>query len=239
MAATLEQRWNKALQHLEEIKQQCAEEQQKTARVATPEQKAQVLALARDLPRLWKASSTSPKDRKRMLRLLIKDITVENLPTTRQVLLHIRWQGGVCTDVAVNRPLPIADRMRYPADLVERIRVLAKTLSDDQIAHDLNLEGRISPRGKAFTVSMIKWVRYRYQIPTPMLMRSDEKTVDQMMENFCVSRHVIYYWIKRDLVKARQLKRGMPYWITMNEDKERELHDRVRNSSRIQTQTDS
>lgn len=239
VAATLEQRWNKALQHLEEVKQQCAEEQQKTARAATPEQKAQVLALARDLPRLWRASSTSPKDRKRMLRLLIKDITVENLPDTRQVILHIRWQGGICTDVTVNRPLPIADRVRYPVDLVKRIRVLAETLSDDQIAHDLNLEGCISPMGKAFTVSMIKWVRHRYQIPTPMLMHFDEQTVDQMMEKFGVSRHVVYYWIKRDLVKARQLKRGMPYWITMNEDKERELHDRVRNSPRIQTQADS
>jgi hypothetical protein len=56
---------------------EAAEFQRQEAHVATPEQKAQVLALARDLPRLWHASTTQSKDRKRMLRLLIKDITVE------------------------------------------------------------------------------------------------------------------------------------------------------------------
>src|SRR4029434_11240698 len=35
-----------------------------------------VLALGQDLPRLWNAPTTSAKDRKRMLRLVIKDITI-------------------------------------------------------------------------------------------------------------------------------------------------------------------
>src|SRR5207248_1720789 len=75
VAATLERRWNAALLQCEEIKQQAAQFQHQEARAATSEQKAKVLALARDLPRLWRASTTEAKDRKRMLRLLIKDIT--------------------------------------------------------------------------------------------------------------------------------------------------------------------
>src|SRR5579863_2289259 len=46
VAATLERRWNDALLSLEELKKQYTEFEQKKARVATPEQKAQVLALA-------------------------------------------------------------------------------------------------------------------------------------------------------------------------------------------------
>ena len=69
-----------ALLQLEDLKKQAAEFQRQEARVATPEQKAKVLALARDLPRLWHAPTTQAKDRKRMLRLLIKDITVEKQP---------------------------------------------------------------------------------------------------------------------------------------------------------------
>jgi hypothetical protein len=53
VAATLERRWNTALQQLEEHRKQAAEVQQEHARVATPEQKAKVMALAKDLPRLW------------------------------------------------------------------------------------------------------------------------------------------------------------------------------------------
>ncbi len=239
VAATLEQRWDEALRHRDELKRQCAEAQQKKARVATPEQKAQIMALARDLPRLWHAPTTSPKDRKRMLRLLIKDITIENLPDTRQVVLHIRWQGGVCTDITVNRPLPAADQVRYPKELVERIRTWAQTLSDEQIAHNLNQEGRVSPKGKPFTVSMIKWVRYRYHIPKPKLIGAGELTVNQIMTKFGVSRYVVYYWIEKGLVKARRLNRGSPFWIIVDDAKEQELLDWVRNSSKIQTKPDS
>lgn len=239
VAATLEQRWNQALQHLEALKQQASEAQRQEARITTPEQKAQLLAWAQDLPRLWHAQTTAPKDRKRMLRLLIKDITVDKLPDTRQVVLHIRWQGGACTDITVNRLPPAADQVRYPAELVDQIRTLAQTLMDKQIAHRLNQEGRISPKGKPFTVSIIKWVRYRYQIPLPKLMRPDEMTVSQIMKKLGISRHVVYYWIERGVVKARRLNRGSPYWITVDQKKEQALREWVRNSSRILTMSNS
>jgi hypothetical protein len=93
VAATLERRWNDALLRWEELKQQAAEFQRQHARVATPEQKAKVLALAKDLPKLWHAPTTQAKDRKRMLRLLIKDITVEK-SAPKQLSVHIRWQGN-------------------------------------------------------------------------------------------------------------------------------------------------
>ena len=93
VTGTLERRWNEALTRLEQIKAEATQFQSQKALVATPEQKAKVLALAQDLPRLWRATTTQAKDRKRILRLLIRDITVEKLSAQRQVILHIRWQG--------------------------------------------------------------------------------------------------------------------------------------------------
>jgi hypothetical protein len=122
VAATLERRWNAALLHWEELKQQAAESQRQQARVATPEQKAKALALAKDLPQLWHAPTTQAKDRKRMLRLLIKDITVEKSSAPKQLLVHIRWQGNACTELTLRLPPNIADRLRYPAAVVGRIR---------------------------------------------------------------------------------------------------------------------
>ena len=125
VAASLESRWNTALVNLERVKAQATTFQSQKARVVTAEQKAKVLALARDLPRLWQASSTQAKDRKRMLRLLITDITVEKLPDKRQIILHIRWQGGACSDKTIELPLPIADRLRDSPQIIERVRDLA------------------------------------------------------------------------------------------------------------------
>src|SRR6266704_2954620 len=88
VANTLERRRNDTLLHLQDLKKEAVEFQRQEAHVATPEQKAQVLALARDLPRLWHAPTTQSKDRKRMLRLLIKDITVERPANQKQLLVH-------------------------------------------------------------------------------------------------------------------------------------------------------
>jgi excisionase family DNA binding protein len=82
---------------------------------------------------------------------------------------------------------------------------------------------------------MIQWIRYRYQIPKAQLKRSDEITVRQVAERFGVSDSVVYYWIARGVLEARQLKRNTPYWITLNPAKERELEAWVQASSRIQT----
>ena len=235
VAATLERRWNDALLHCDELKQQAAEFQRQQSRVATPEQKAKVLALAKDLPRLWHAPTTQAKDRKRMLRLLIKDITVEKTSVPKQLLVHIRWQGNACTDLTLQLRPNIADRMRYPDAIVNQVRVLAQNLRDAEIAQKLRQEGQISVTGKPYTASIIQWIRYRYQISPPTLKKPEELTVHQVAQRFGVNENVVYYWIQHALLLARQLNAGSAYWITLNETDEQKLRDWVRNSSHIQS----
>lgn len=232
VAATLERRWNAALLQLEDLQKQAAEFQRQEARVATPEQKAKVLALARDLPRLWHSPGTQAKDRKRMLRLILKDITVEKL-NPKQLSVHIRWQGGAASDLCIQIPPNRADRVRYPAAIVDRVRDLAPSLPNAEIAAHLNREGHVSALGKPFTGSMIQWIRYRYQIPKITLARPEELTVDQVSKRFGVSPNVVYYWIHRRVIQARRLNVGAPYWITLDQADEQKLQGWVHNSCRI------
>jgi hypothetical protein len=235
VAGTLERRWNDTLVQLEELKKQAAEFQRQEAHVATPEQREKILALARDLPRVWHAPTTQSKDRKRMLRLLIKDITVEKSPQQKQLLIHIRWQGGTSSDLPVQLLPNMADRMRYPAALVDRVRELAQSLSDAQIVHQLNQAALVSAVGKPFTVSMIKWIRHAYKIPAAQLKHPDELTVHQLAERFAVNPNVVYYWIEHGVIQARRLNSGAPYWITVREGDEQKLRDWIRSSHKIKT----
>jgi len=228
VASTLERRWNDALLQLQDLKKQVAEVLRQEARVATPEQKEKVLALARDLPRVWHAPTTQAKDRKRMLRLLIKDITVEK-PQPKQLLVHIRWQGGASTDRSIQLPLNIADRLRYPTAAVERVRELAQGSLDVQIADQLNREGLSSARGKPYTTRIVQWMRWRYQIPPAKLKKPEELTVQQVARQFGVGDGVVYYWIEHRLLTARRLNEGMPYWITLTAAEEHKLRDWVHN----------
>jgi DNA invertase Pin-like site-specific DNA recombinase len=235
VAATLERRWNAALLHCEELKQQAEEFKRQHARVATAEQKAQVLALAKDLPRLWHAPTTQANDRKRMLRLLIKDITVEKPSDPKKLLVHIRWMGNTSTNLTLQLPPNIADRVRYPTAVVDRVRELARSLTDAEIASQFRREGFTSAKGKTFSTSIIRELRFTYRIPPPILRKPEELTVAQVAEHFAVSHGVVYYWIERGYVQARKLNGGSPYWITLNETDEQRLRDWVRNSSRIHT----
>ena len=234
VASTLERRWNDALLQLDDLKKQIAEFSRQEVRIATVEQKAKVLTLARDLPLLWHAPTTQSKDRKRMLRLLIKDVTVDKPANQKQLMAHIRWQGGACSDISVQLPTNIADRLRYPAAVVDRVRDLAHGSLDAEIAEAFNREGQTSATGKPYTAKIIQWIRKCHGIPAAVLRKPEELTVQQVAQYFGTSDSVVYYWIERRLIQARRLHAGMPYWITLDKADEQKLRDWVRNSPRIQ-----
>ncbi len=236
VASTLERRWNEALEQLQTARAELEQSRKEQGLELTEEQTAQVRALAEDLPRLWKSPTTSAPDRKRMLRLLIKDITVEKQAAPRKAVLHIRWQGGAVEDRSVDLPLPAPDRVRYPEALVNRVRSLASSMTDAQISATLNAENLLSAKGKRFTPSMVKWMRYRYDIPMPSHKRAEELTVREVADRLHVSPGVVYYWIERGHLPARRLEPGFPYWISLTADKETKLQAWVTNSNRIKPQ---
>jgi DNA invertase Pin-like site-specific DNA recombinase len=232
VASTLEQRWNDALIELKDVQDQIADLQQKE-NVITSQQREDVLKLAQDLPRLWKSNATSTKDKKRILQLLIQDITVEK-PERSRAILHVRWQGGQCEDLRVELPRPSADRWRHDDALVQRVRELAQKYSDNEIADQLNAEGLKSNKGNAFTRSSVSWIRHQHAIPPVNKKKPEEQTVKEVAQRFGVSPGVVYYWIANKIITARRLNHGSPYWITLTAQKERELERWVRESNRIQ-----
>ena len=233
VASTLESRWNQALVNLEQTQKQYAEYQQSEMQAISEAQKEKIFSLVKDLPRLWNADTTQAKDRKRILRLLIKDITVEKLLEPKQVMLHLRWQGGACEDIPLSLPLGINDRLRYPKEFVDKIKNLALTHTDDQIIEKLNQEGVLSAKGTPFNDSKIKWIRFKHGIPNADLKQPDEITVKEATEKFGVSIWVVYYWIERGIVQARRINRGSRYLIKINVDQEKKLSEWVCNSSKI------
>ena len=235
VAGTLERRWNDSLAALEEMRVQYSEVKNKESWVVTDEQRAQVAAIARDFPRLWNAASTKAKDKKRLLRLLLKDATVERDADRRIVILRTRWQGGAIEELRVMLPPKACDKVRYTDDVVQRVRELAVGLDDHGIVEAINREGRHPSKGDIFTKAIVSWIRYKHRIPAPTLKKPEELTVDGVIDRFHVSRYVVYYWIDRGIVDARQQNNGSPYWITIDPEKEKELQAWVANSKRIPT----
>jgi hypothetical protein len=74
----------------------------------------------------------------------------------------------------------------------------------------------------SFTVSMIRWLRYRHRIPAPAAPEGT-LSVRQVRERYGVSLWVVHYWIQRGHVEARQRCPGMPYTITITDETDAKL----------------
>jgi DNA invertase Pin-like site-specific DNA recombinase len=231
VAATLEKRWNEALAILEETQLQYEEYTNKNILKTTEQQKAQVLALAKDLPRLWHAPSTNVKDRKHILRLLVKDITVEKLSQEQKVVLHIRWQTNATEDLELPLPQKSSDKWRHPQAIIEQVRQLATTMTDIQIANTLNEQGLITNKGRKFTVDSIQWIRHKHKIPMPSLQKPEELSVNQVAKKFNVNHYIVRYWIQHKLITARRI--GSRLWISLDLAQELELKRIAESSTKI------
>ena len=236
VASSLEQRWNAVLQKADEVQRQMDEFGRRQTRTFTPEQRSRILDLARNLPRLWQSSTTSSKDRKRMLRLLVEDITVERHKGSNATL-HVRWSGGACEDISLDLPARMCDRLRYPQELVDQVRQLAVSLRDEEIAEVLNKSGKKSSHGRDFNKSMIEWIRFKHKIPIVNPKRVGELTVREVADRIGVSFGVVYYWIEHKILNTRQEKPGRPHWIMLTPEKEHELVEWVQRSKRIKETT--
>ena len=167
-----------------------------------------------------------------MLRLLIKDITLEKGPEPKRLRLQIRWQGGATETVEVGLAPSRADAVRYRPEFVARVADLATHHDDDEIATELNSDGLTSSTGKSFTQSMISWVRFKHRIPGPS-RPAGTLSVAEVREQYGVSHWVVYDWIDKGLVTAHRRKPGLPYAITLTEETDRKLREWIANSTRI------
>jgi len=237
IAATLENRWNEAAQRLHDVEAELAAFEQKVMRAVTAEQKRQILKLAGDFPQLWSAPTTAPRDRKRIVRLLVRDITVTRGPDRRDVRLNVRWQGGEIETIQVRMPPKRSDAVRCPSQCVERIRELAIDHHDDEIETLLRDEGYSSAMtGKPMTRGGIKWLRYKHRIPAPRPAEG-KLNVRQVCEKYCVSLWVVHYWISRQIISASQRRSNGPYEISIDEQSDQRLRQWVANSAHLHPQS--
>lgn len=162
VARSLEREWNEKLVALARLQKAYEIRPQPKVQVASAAERQRILALAQDLPTLWQAPSTTHADRKQLLRFLIKDVTL----TRGENAIHIgiRWQTEALTELEVPRPLRVHERSQTDPAVVERVRQLASTHTDRQIAEQLNQAGFTPGMAGSFSKGKVQWIRHAYKI---------------------------------------------------------------------------
>lgn len=234
VARSLEQRWEARLAALADAERALAQTQ---AAVAPLPPRKQLEALCTDLPGLWAAPTTSNRDRKRMLRTLIADVTLVSEPGAKQLSIGIRWQSGASEQLDVERPPRAQDARRTPPAAVEHARRHGPELNNHELAAELNAAGLRTGAGRPFDPAAVQWLRWSYKIPSPPPFAPGELSVHDVARRLGVSDGVVYYWIAHGQLDARRGP-GNRHRIPFPPQVEQACRQRVANSVHIKPPTE-
>jgi DNA invertase Pin-like site-specific DNA recombinase len=229
VARSLETRWETRLSRLADAEQALAAAYDSLPPLPG---RSELEKLAADLPGLWHAPSTSNKDRKRLLRTLIADITL--LPETDRdkVSIGIRWHTGAAEQLQVVRAVHPGTAKRSPSPAVQMITRLGPSTPTAELAELLNTAGLTTGTGRTFDVKAVQWIRHAYHVPAPAAYATGEISVADASGRLGCSTGVIYHWIDTDQLKARR-SAGNRLAITWNKHIEAECRDRITTSGHL------
>jgi len=231
VARTLETEWEARLCDLEEIRQHYESARREGRVELSDEDRTRIRALARDLPAVWRAPTTTPADRKAMLRIAIEAVAIRPIDVPRRLThIEVQWRSGAVDELIVARPSG-ADHRRTPDEAVKRIRQLtALGRFDDAIAETLETENLRSGSGQPWTASAVKHVRRKHSIvravhksngraPLPDRHADGRYSIRGAMKRFGVSQRQVTRWIERGMVQATR-EAFAPYprvwWLTID-----------------------
>jgi excisionase family DNA binding protein len=222
VARTLERRWNEALADVSRLEQALSQLDPSPLALSRQEEK-DLHDLAWDLPRLWRHEAAPFELKKRIVRAVVREIVVYVEATSLRVLVH--WQGGQHTELNLRKRKTGEHRWKTEESTLQLIERLARLMSDQQIAAQLNRMGIKSAKGHSWTRSRVGSFRKTNAIanyvPGERQARG-ELTIEEAAEKLNTSYSTVQRMIKRRQLPSSQVCPGAP-WIIRAEDVDR-LH---------------
>ncbi len=199
VADALESDWNDKLRALTAAQEQYDEQRKKDRMALDDASRQQVLALARDLPRLWRDDRTSDQDRKRMVRLLIEDVT---LTKAKQITVQIRFKGGATQTMQIPIPLSSWEARTTHPEVVDQIDQLLDTFTEAEVADELNRRGCLSGMKQPFSRMIVARIRRCYGLKSRFdrLRSKGLLTAEEMAQQLDVDPVTVRIWMRRGLL---------------------------------------
>ena len=201
VAASLEADWNSKLRALSEAEQNYERQRQADQCKLGAEQREQVLSLAINFPQLWNDPRTAHRERKRMVRLLIEDITVHK---GEQVQLQIRFRGGMSKTLMFPRPLSYSEARKQKPELIAEMDRLLEDHNYRDVARILNEGGFTTGDGLSLTPDRIGYILKAYGLKSRFdrLRERGLLSLSEVAQKCGVSTHTILRWQRTGMVRA-------------------------------------
>lgn len=243
VARELEHRWDEALRAEEQQQAEYQRFQLTSPEQLSDEQRAQILAISQQLPTLWRASTTTPKDRQVIARLLLEQVQVNVEGNSERVEVELRWAGGFVSRHVMRRPVTTYEQLSNFAELLTRIEsLLAANKSLGEIAQQLNEDGFRPPkRSSKFTAGILtRFLRDR-GIRTGVLPKSvtqenhlerDEWWLADLAGKLVMPIATLHRWQRVGWLTSRKVVAAGNRWAIFADTDELNRLNRLRESPR-------
>jgi excisionase family DNA binding protein len=214
VAGELERRWNDRLAAVARLEEQIRNLRDEQPRALNDNERATLLALADDLPRVWDHPAASTEIRKRILRTVLKEIVVTIEGNRLCLVLH--WQGGDHSRLEVLKNRSGQNRFKTKIETVQLVRELARLLPDHSIAPVLNRLGIRSARGHSWTQLSVRNFRGTHRIAAYREGEREQRhelILHEAASRLGVSRMTVIRLIRDGILPGRQVCAGAPYVI--------------------------
>ena len=201
VADALEADWNSKLRALTEAQEQYERQRQADCAILDKESQSRILALTTDFPKLWKSPKTPARERKRMVRLLIEDVT---LSKGEQTTVEVRFKGGATRTLSLPPPQPAWATWQTSPEVVAEVDRLLNDHTEAQIAVLLNEGSWRSGTGRAFTKRMISQIRCQYRLKSrySRLREAGMLTQQEIADQLGIHTTTVHHGRRNGLLKA-------------------------------------
>jgi DNA invertase Pin-like site-specific DNA recombinase len=205
VASTLEAGWNTALRALDDAQAAYDKAREQHPGQLTDTQQARIRQLVTDLPGIWHDPATPARERKRIARLLLTDVTVTRTRDT--ITAHVRLPAGQHTTLTLPIPPNAAQLRKTPAAVVTAIDELLDHHTHAQIAGILNDRGLTSGEGRPFHRLIIRNIRDEYGLRSreQRLRDAGMLTLAEMASRLGMPAKTVKIWYHAGLIT------GHPY----------------------------
>jgi hypothetical protein len=199
VADSLEAEWNNKLRALAEAQALYEQQTQRQRLLIDSQTREQLLSLATDFPRIWNDPSVLSRERKRILRLLIEDVTLINGET---IQAHVRLRGGATRSLTLIKPLPIAQIRKTKSEVVARIDSLLDDYCDREVAEILNRECVRTWQNEPFNLKKVAHIRGAFKLKSrySRLRAKGLLTAKEISLQLGVTPSTIHNWARQGLL---------------------------------------
>jgi DNA invertase Pin-like site-specific DNA recombinase len=200
VADTLEADWNTALRALNDTQAAYDKTREQHDGQLTDAQKNRIAQLVTDLPGIWNDPATPMRERKRIARLLLTDVTVTRTRDT--ITAHVRFPAGQACTLTLPIPPTAAQLRKTPAEAVTAIDELLDRHTHAQIAAILNDRSLTSGEGRPFHRLIIRNIRDEYGLRSreQRLRDAGMLTLTQMADRLGVPAKTVKIWHHAGLI---------------------------------------